>query len=551
MIADYCIKGNAIYTGLDSGIGEPEESLLYSGCVLINGDRILDVCSDWDAKRYIGENTVVIDAGDRLVMPGFIDAHTHFFSGAIAASEHVCTEIADSTSEEECVRILAAYAGSHPEETRIRGRGWFVTNWGDAPLPTKDSLDEVFPNIPVYLQAADVHSYWLNSAALEECGITKEMAKDNANILLLPNGELQGMLLEIEACKPADEKYHAFTREERLEIYRNFMELSASYGVTSLSEMMPYEYDPKTYERYWELRILEELAGLTARVHIYTKLYDTDDFTTALEWKRSLDSDYVKISGVKGFIDGVAETYTGLLLEPYTDRPDTCGLHVPFRSQRELSHAVTLANQAGLPVRIHCIADGSVRMALNAFEEAYYRTQTILPNTIEHIETIHPDDMERFRSLHVIPSMQPIHLLLDADGKIARVGNERIKWEWPTKTMLDICGTLAIGTDYPVVSLNPFDNIYAAVTRKNYDGSDASHNAWERLSVAEALKGYTSDAAKAYNRGHEIGSLKAGMFADVIILDRNLFSTPEEEIPNCKVEMTMVGGRVVYLSSES
>ena len=281
-------------------------------------------------------------------------------------------------------------------------------------------------------------------------------------------------------------------------------------------------------------------------MHLFPKLFDVDDYEVAVQWKKELDNDWLKLSGLKGFIDGVAETYTGLLLEPYTDRPDTKGIGVPAISLEELKERIYEANKLGLPVRIHCIADGSVRMALDAFEYAVNKTKTMLPNTIEHIENIHPDDIKRFQKLGVIPSMQPMHVILDCDGKIIRIGPERIKYEFPWKSMWDAFGGVAIGTDFPVVSLNPFDNIYAAVTRKNFDGSEASHNPEEVLTMEQTLMGYTYWAAKCYGREDEIGTVSEGKLADLVILNQNLFDISAKQIRDTKVELTMLGGKIVY-----
>lgn len=535
---DYCIKAKYLF----AGDGKPP----VAKSILIQEDRIEKVVNPGEETEFIDGETVIIDAGDGLVMPGFIDAHTHFFNGALAYSEHVCCDIEASTSEEDCVRIISEYAKAHPNEKRIRGRGWFVTNWKDAPLPTKESLDGALPDIPVYLAAADCHSYWLNTKALEECGITKDMEVETGYIGKLPNGELSGMLVEMDACEIADRKYREFSLKEQKEIYMSFMEHVASLGVTSLSEMMPGEYDEEYLEKYKVIKQLGEEKSAKCRLHLFTKLFDVDDYEVAVQWKKELDNDWLKLSGLKGFIDGVAETYTGLLLEPYTDRPDTKGIGVPAISLEELKERIYEANKLGLPVRIHCIADGSVRMALDAFEYAVNKTKTMLPNTIEHIENIHPDDIKRFQKLGVIPSMQPMHVILDCDGKIIRIGLERIKYEFPWKSMWDAFGGVAIGTDFPVVSLNPFDNIYAAVTRKNFDGSEASHNPEEVLTMEQTLMGYTYWAAKSYGREDEIGTVSEGKLADLVILNQNLFDISAEQIRDTKVELTMLGGKIVY-----
>ena len=539
MNADIVIKAKNLFTA--------ENLELTSGCVVIAEDKIVDIVPLEQIDTYVGESTKIIDAKEGLVMPGLIDAHTHFFNGALANSEHVCNDIEKSTSEEDCARIIAEYAKAHPNEKRIRGRGWFITNWGTTELPTKASLDAVLPDIPVYLGAADCHSYWLNSAALKECGVTEDTEVSSGYIGKLPNGELSGMLVEMEACIYAEKKYREFSYEDQVEIFSDFMTKAASYGVTSLSEMIPGEYDDEHFIKYSIVKKLGDSGKAKTRLHLFTKLYDVDDYSVALDWKKKLDGPFLKLAGLKGFIDGVAETYTGLLLEPYTDKPDTCGIGVPAKPLNELKENVYRANAAGLPVRIHCIADGSVRMALDAFEYANSKCgDKALANTIEHIENIHPDDIDRFKKLHVIPSMQPIHMILDADGKITRIGEERIKYEWPLRSIVDSFGSVALGTDYPVVDINPFENIYSAVTRCNFDGSSATHNDWEKLSISEALMGYTAWAAKAYSRENEIGTLKKGMLADVVILDTNLLKVEPKEILNTKVLTTILNGKIVY-----
>ena len=526
---DYCIRAKYLFTG--------EEKAPVAKSILIKDNRIEKVVDIGEEKAWIDGDTEIIDAGDGLVMPGFVDAHTHFFNGALAKSEHVCCDIESSVSEEDCVRIISEYAKAHPDEKRIRGRGWFVTNWKDAPLPTKESLDAVFPDIPVYLAAADCHSFWLNSKALEECNITKDTQVETGYIGKLPNGELSGMLVEMEACEFANRKYQEFSLQEQKEIYLSFMEHAASLGVTSLSEMMPGEYNDDYLEKYKVIRRLGEDGSAKCRLHLFTKLFDVENYEVALQWKKKLDSEWIKLCGLKGFIDGVAETYTGLLLEPYTDRPDTTGIGVPTIPVEELKERIYQANKAGLPVRVHCIADGSVRMALDAFEYAIEKTGGKIPNSIEHIENIHPDDIKRFCALGVIPSMQPMHVILDCDGKIHRIGPKRIRYEFPWKSMWDAFGGVAIGTDFPVVSLNPFDNIYAAVTRKNFDGSEASHNPEEVLTMEQTLMGYTYWAAKCYGREDEIGTISEGKLADIIILNQNLFEIPPDKIRETKVDL--------------
>ncbi|MCI7304325.1 MAG: amidohydrolase [Clostridiales Family XIII bacterium] len=536
MKADLVLKSKAIFNGRDKKV--------FSGAVAIRGNQIL--CAGEAAEELIGADTRVIDCGDKLVMPAFVDAHTHYFSGAISSSDHMCTEISQSQSEEECAEMIRQYALAHPDEKRIRGMGWFPANWQDAPLPTKASLDAAVPDRPVYLLAADAHTCWLNSKALAEAGITPDMKPKSGSVGVDEEGRMTGLLFEPEAYKPAMDKIMDIEPEIMKEINRDFIAGLNACGITSASEMMGDDYDAATYKKYDSIMRLEEDDELTLRLHIFGRMDGYTDFTKALDMQKRYASEKLRFSGVKGFIDGVTSTFTGLLLEPYADKPETCGIGVPLASWEDNKRYVTAANSYGLPVRLHCIADGSVRMALDLFQASIEKNgRHGLRNTVEHIETIHPDDIPRFAQLDVIPSMQPYHLTLDFNEKIRRVGEERCRWEWPHKTILNHGGQLAFGTDYPVVEYNPFPNIYSAVTRCDDDGNPTGVNPQECIGLDDTLIAYTSGAARAYSRD-DIGVLEEGKLADVIVVDRNLFAIDPMEIKDAAVEMTIMDGKIVF-----
>lgn len=536
MIADLVLKSKTIFNGRSREI--------VSGAVAIKGNKIL--CVGEEAEGMIGENTRIIDCGEKLVMPAFIDAHMHYFSGAISASDHMCTEISKSRSEKECAEMIRHFAQTHPEENRIRGMGWFPANWEDAPLPTKKTLDEAVPDRPVYLLAADAHTCWLNSKALEEAGITPDMKPRSGSVGVDEKGELTGLLFEPDAYKPAMEKIMDLEPEVMKKINKEFIGRLNACGITASSEMTADDYDADTYRNYDAIRRLEEDDDLTLRLHLFAKLDGYTDFTQAVKLKEKYASEKLRFSGVKGLLDGVTSTFTGLLLEPYADKPETCGIGVPLAAPEDNERYVVAANRAGLPVRLHCIADGSVRMALDFFETSIKENgRHGLCNTIEHIETIHPDDIPRFAQLDVIPSMQPYHLTLDFNEKIRRVGEERCQYEWPHKTILQNGGQLAFGTDYPVVDFNPFPNLYAAVTRCDDEGVPTGINPQERIDLIDALIAYTSGAARAYSRT-DIGVLEEGMLADVIVIDSNLLAIDPMEIKDAAVEMTIMDGEIVF-----
>ncbi len=220
---------------------------------------------------------------------------------------------------------------------------------------------------------------------------------------------------------------------------------------------------------------------------------------------------------------------------------------VPLEPEESIQLSINEANRAGLPVRLHCIADGSVHMALDIFEKAeLVNGKNNFHNTIEHIENIAKEDIGRFRDLNVLPSMQPMHLLLDNNFKKNRIGEERAELEWPIHTILEENGAVALGSDYPVVGIEPMNGIYAAVTRKGFDGSDEGENPWEKITLAQALKGYTLDAARAYGLENDTGSLEAGKYADVVILDNDPFTMNEKELYKVRTAMTVFEGKICY-----
>ena len=536
--ADMIITSNAVFTSCGD---EP-----FEGGVAIKGNRIVAVGSREEISKYRTADTAVYDYGDQLIMPGLIDGHDHLWWGAVADSEHV-VDLTSSTSEEEAIEMIKKYAVEHPEEKRIRGFGWFPANWNDAPLPTKKTLDEAVPDRPAYMNCADAHTLWVNSLALEESGYTPDMELAAGSVGVDENGEMNGLIYEPDAMAYGWKNFYDFPEEQIRTIMKNFMKGLAAQGVTSLSEMSADEYTDYFHDRYLVFKDMAESGEFTSRVHAFTAFMRKTDFTEAVKWKEEFNSSTFRVTGVKGFLDGVTSTYTGLLLEPYTDRPDTTGEGVPLDTQESLNASVIAANAAGLPVRIHCIAEGSVRMALDAFEESLkVNGKHGLVNSIEHIETMHPDDIPRFRELGVVASMQGEHLPLEMNEKVARLGEERCRYEWPFRSLADAGAVLAFGTDFPVVYYNQFKGIYAAVARKNYDGTTAGVDNGENLTLPEALRANTIGSAIVYGRDDEIGTLEAGKLADVIVLDRNLFTADVEEIKDAEVVLTVMDGNVVF-----
>lgn len=536
---DILIKGKAIFDSLGE---EP-----FEGFIAIKGNKIAEVSKDMSGlDSWVDEDTRVIDCGDKLIMPGFVDAHDHIWIGAVNESDHVVS-LQESTSEEEAIEMIRKYAAEHPDEKRILGEGWFPATWNDAPLPTKTSLDKAVPDRPAYMSCADGHTLWMNTLALEEAGYSADMELDGGAVGTFENGEMNGLVFEPTAMAQAWARMYDFPDEQIEEILGAVMTGLAEQGVTSAGEMNADGYE-EIYHHRWKLfdRLAKE-GKLKSRVHLFTALNENTDFVMEKSWHEEFNGDIFRMSGFKMFLDGVTSTYTGLLLEPYTDNPETCGENVPLKTASQLEKAVVSANAHGFPVRIHCIAEGSVRMALDAFEaSAKANGNHVLSNSIEHIETMYPEDFKRFKENGVIASMQVEHLLLDSNEKLARLGEERCKYEWPCRSLLDAGATLALGTDFPVVKYNQLRGVYSAVTRKNDDGTVAGLDNGENITLSEALIANTLGGAKAYGREDELGTLEAGKLADVIVIDRNLFDILPEEIKDASVIMTVMDGNIVH-----
>ncbi|MBN2051657.1 MAG: amidohydrolase [Spirochaetales bacterium] len=536
--ADIILKSNAIFTGITDSV--------FAGGIAIKDNRIIAVGANEDIDSRIGSTTRIYDFHDRMVMPGIIDAHMHFFVGAFSSSSYMLMDLFDSRSEKEAADMVRRFADGHPDFKRITGMGWFPIYWGkDSKLPTRASLDAAVPDRPVYLLSGDAHTFWLNTKALEECGITKDTKVSFGDLGKDDRGELTGLLFEIEASATANQMAFRLSEKEQKELQRDFVRRLTMAGITSTTNMSASPVVEQDFREYEIARELEEAGELTVRLHLYPSLGLSTDLSVAKELREKYRSGMLRVSGLKHFIDGVTSTYSAYLLAPYSDKPDTRGYtDYPPEVYRK---TVVNANGEGFGVRLHAIGDGAVRLALDAFAESNgLHDNSRIKNSIEHIESLHNDDIPRFAETGTIASVQPIHLILDENEKLSRIGEKRSRNEWPFRSLLDTGATLAFGTDFPVAPINPFPNIHAAVTRRTKDGEMIGINPGERISLAEALKAYTFGGACAVNREQELGTLEPGKLADIIVLDRNLFSAAEEDIPETSVVMTITDGRIVY-----
>lgn len=544
MKADKVIKSNVIF---DSIADEP-----FAGGIAIKGNKIQAVVKGEGIDEYIGPDTEVMEFTDKLVMPSFIDAHMHFVDGAINYSDYMCSNLIESSSEAEAVEMLKAYADAHPDETTIRGTGWHTGMWGNAPLPTKKSLDEAFPDKPVFVVSADLHTMWLNSKALEVAGVSTDWVLKSGKVGVDENGEMNGLLFEPEAWCRTKPYFFNFTDEQWMEIYGDFFEEAKKWGITGSSDMAGSVVGEECYKMLGYVQQLADNGTLAARLHVYMNLEEADEhMEEVLALKAKTDTEKLDIAGMKSFIDGTTSVRTAYMMEPYSDDPTTCGDMCPLCPQEIMEPRIIKSNANGLQVRVHSIGDMAVRMCLDMFEASKkVNGDHGCNNAVEHIEQIHPADIPRFAELDVIPSMQPMHLTLDATDeiseKVPRCGMERAAYEWVHKSILKAGGQLAFGTDFPVVHFNPFPSVHAAVSRVTPEGLPCCVNPWECIELSDTLKAYTIGASKVYNTHNMVGTLKEGMLADIVVVDCNLFDIPINDIQHAVVNTTIFDGNVVY-----
>ncbi|AKN31600.1 amidohydrolase [Clostridium carboxidivorans P7] len=532
--ADSIYVSSAIFTGNSL---EP-----MNGAIAIAGDRIIAVGSMDSMNEYIDDNTKVVDCGDKLIVPGFNDSHVHFMYGSMVRDEDFCLSLYDCTSEEECVKRVKEFADKHPNNPWIFGSGWNHNIWPSAKVPDRHLLDKILPDKPVYLSSWDIHTAWVNKKALELIGYDRNTPNlENGFIEHFPDGELSGILREPGAFDPVQKL--AIQSGDSKAALRKYLKEAAKYGVTSLGNVQPYGglEEKEVFEVYKEM---EEEGLLTSRIHLFGEL--KKDLTDAKEYAKKYCSKKLCFAGLKKITDGICESHTGYLLEPYTDDPMTKGeLQV---TPEELTELIMNADSEGFNVRLHCIGDGAVRNALDCFEAVQkVNGRKNLHNAIEHIENCHPEDIARFAKLGVIASMQPMHIIQNTDEYLKLVGKKRLETTWPMRDLIDAGTIMAFGTDFPVIGLNPMEGIYAAITRQTFEGyPEGGFVKNQSITLGEALKAYTYGPAYVENCENELGTLNVGNLADIVVLDKNLFTAKPKEILETKVLMTMVGGEVIH-----
>ena len=534
--AEYIIKGGTFFRGK----GLPNDIDFMA----VKSGRILGMGKEKDMTGYIGSETEVETVSpDCLVMPGFYDSHNHT---VMAGMYHTCVDLGDCESEEGTCEKVKKYAETIPGELWVYGFNWYHVFWENKVLPTTKIIDRYVSDRPVFLVSAEGHTVWLNSRALELCGITRDTeAPPYGKIYRFDDGTPSGCL-DDKAIDIAADYACRFPESVETRFIREHVKKSNYYGITSINDFLPfYGFDMGNHDIF---KKLEERGELSLRVHCAPDLFS--DIDEVLSRREKYNSGRFRICMLKAFVDGVWTMHTALMLEPYANKPDSRGR--PACDLDLLKDRIEEAHRKGISVRLHCCGDGASHYALDCIEGAVKKYgQTGARHAIEHFETTIMEDIARCASLGVIASIQPAHIAMidvfDENTYLGAYNERQKKMSWAIGSFMDAGVTVVFGSDCPIVSSDPFLALYRAVTRLHNDGRpEGGWNPEQKISMEDALDAYTLKGAFAVGREDELGTLETGKLADFIVLDRNLLTIGAEEIRGTKVLKTFVEGKCVY-----
>jgi predicted amidohydrolase YtcJ len=529
MQVDLVLYNGRIYT-MDRGNPQAQ-------AVAIVGNRIAAVGDDAQVISLLGPGGEAVDLGGRTVVPGLTDCHIHFVEYALRLTR---IDLSGIVSRAEAIRRVAERAQMARPGEWLLGGGWDRNLWEDASFPTKEDLDSVAPHNPVALSSKDGHSLWVNSLALTRAGITAETdSPAGGEIERQPGtGEPTGILKENaeDLVERVIEKPSLEAIESALKVAMANAQRAGLTGIHDCESVL-------AFAAFQELLKRDEL-GLRVLMHIPAK--NLDD-AIGLGLRTGFGGERLRVGGVKMFADGALGSRTAAMLAPYDDEPFDLGIVVT--SKEEMRALVRKASRVGLSVAIHAIGDRANRDVLDILEENHQSDEGMgLRHRIEHVQLLHPADIPRLAQLGVIASMQPIHATSDMEMVNRHWGEKRGQGAYAWRSLLDAGTVLAFGSDCPVEPFDPLAGIHAAVTRRRADGSPGPEG-WhpgERITVEDAVRAYTLDAAYASGEEWEKGSITPGKLVDLVVLSQDIFAIPPMSILETEVEATILDGQFVY-----
>lgn len=537
MQADLILTNARIYTG--------DPARPWAQALACRNGRFLAVGDNDDIAALAGPHTTRLDGAGRLALPGLIDAHIHFLQVAIRRQQISLFGAADF--DEALARVETAVHAAAPGQW-VQGWGWDENLWAGV-QPTAALLDRIAPDTPVVLARMDMHTWWVNGAALRAANITAATPNPPESVIERDaSGAPTGLLREwnaialMETCMPTpdDATLLGWMQETIHELH--------SLGITGIHDQRVEKEGPHSF-RLWQA--LRRNDALPLRVHMHIAA-DFLPEATAVGLQPGFGDDRLWLGHVKAFADGTMGSRTAAMLDPFSGEPHNLGITVT--PPEELWQLAQQAGAAGFPLSVHAIGDRAVREVLDVFHEHLGRpaaARSPLPHRIEHVQLIHPDDLPRLRAPGIVASMQPVHLLTDwptAD----KVWGDRARYAYAFRSLLDHGAQLAFGSDAPVAPMDPMLGIYAAVSRQDLAQQPADGwYAQEQLTMAETIAAYTSGPAYVSGRQQQQGTIAPGKWADFVLLSRNLFEMPpaqilETAVSQTAVDVTVVASEVVY-----
>lgn len=516
-----------------------DKSLPGAQAVAVIGDRIVAVGSSTDVEAWRGPHTQVIDAGGKLLLPGFNDAHVHFVSGGRQLDS---IQLNDATSAQEFARRIGERAKVTPKGEWIEGGNWDETKWNPAEMPTKGLIDALTPDTPVFVSRYDGHMGLANSLALRLAGITAKTPDPPGGAIVRdaqgnPTGALKDAATDyIEKVIPE------LSHEQRVKAVKRALAYAASVGVTSVQHMDPSYADIAVYAE------LLQRGELTTRIYAAPLITQVED-QVKIGIRHAFGGPYLRIGAVKAYADGSLGSGTAYFYEPFLNQGNNRGL------LSDEMHPIALmrdrymtADSAGLQICTHAIGDEGISTILDLYADVVKaHGDADRRFRIEHAQHMAAKDFDRFAQLHVIASVQPYHAIDDGRFAESHIGHDRASRTYAFRTFLNHGVRLAFGTDWEVAPLDPLLTVYAAVTRATLDGKNP--HGWfpdQKLSVAETIEAYTMGSAYAEFQENKKGSITPGKLADIVLLSDDIFSIDPGRIRDTKVLKTFVGGKLVY-----
>jgi predicted amidohydrolase YtcJ len=527
-------QATLIVSGARVWTGNPAQP--WAEAVAAQGERILAVGSAEQVLRLVGPDTQIIQAHGGMLVPGFIDSHVHFTAGGVGLAS---VQLRDAANREEFVQRIADYtAGLEPGEWILEGI-WDHQNWGGE-LPTREWIDAVTPNNPVWISRLDGHMGLANSLALQLAGVDSNVEDvEGGTIVRGEDGALTGVFKD-NAMELVASAIPAPGEAQLDKIVEAASAFVASKGVTSVHDMS-YVGLPEV-EAYRRAR---DNGRLKTRIYSAIPLASWQVLQEELA-RNGPGDEWVRIGGLKGFMDGSLGSHTAAMLEAFTDSPEDKGFMLQDPAVMET--LVSDADAAGLHLIVHAIGDSAIRTLLDIYQRvASENGPRDRRFRVEHAQHIHPDDVSRFGSQDVIASMQPYHAIDDGRWAEKVIGPERSRTTYAFAALIHSGARVVFGSDWSVAPPTPLEGIYAALTRRTLDG--ANPDGWvpeQKITLEEALKAYTVDAAYSSYEENIKGSLEVGKLADFVLLDKDLGAIPPEDIASVQVLQTVVGGRLVF-----